>query len=181
MKPAASDTTVPTPVSLDARSAPNAMAPPPTAIVTRMRFAAPPMQVWDGLMFYEQIDEPPPLRLRLLLPLPIRTEGPNSEVGDEAVCIYEGGHLRKRITRIEPGHHYGFDVVEQALAIGGGLTLSGGCYVLRELPGGGTEVAVTTRYVGGKQPAWLWKPIEATVCHMFHRHLLSSIRRKITP
>jgi hypothetical protein len=59
------------------------------------------------------------------------------------------------------------------------LTLSGGCYTLRALPGRLTEVAVTTRYVSGKRPGWLWKPIEAAVCHLFHRHLLSAIRRKI--
>jgi hypothetical protein len=181
MKPTANDATAPTPARVDARRPANAIARPPTSIVTRMICAAAPAQVWDGLMFYEQIDEPPPLRLRLLLPLPIRTEGPNSAVGDESVCIYEGGHLRKRITRIEPERHYGFDVVEQNLAIGRGLTLCGGCYTLRELAGGRTEVAVTTRYVSRKQPAWLWRPVEATVCHMFHRHLLASIRRRIEP
>ena len=180
MKPAANESTVPTSADvITGRINQNALAQPPTAIVTRMNFAASPAQAWDALMFYEQIDEPPPLGLRLLLPLPIRTEGPNSAVGDESLCVYEGGHLKKRITRIDPGRHYGFDVVEQDLAIGRGLTLCGGCYTLRELAGGRTEVAVTTRYVSRKQPAWLWKPIEASVCHMFHRHLLSSIRRRI--
>jgi hypothetical protein len=155
------------------------MAPAPTSIVTRMNFAAAPQQVWDGLMYYEQIDEPPPLHLRLLLPRPIRTVGSKSAVGDEATCVYEGGHLLKRVTEIEPCRHYGFEVVEQNLAFGGGLRLSGGCYTLRELPGQGTEVAVVTRYVSRKRPVWLWGPIEATVCHMFHRHLLAAIRRKI--
>ena len=59
------------------------------------------------------------------------------------------------------------------------MTLSGGGYTLRELPGGHTEVAVTTRYWAGRRPGWLWKPIEATVCHMFHRYLLAAMRRKV--
>jgi hypothetical protein len=144
-----------------------------------MKFAASPERVWGGLMFYEQIEERPPLHLRLLLPLPIRTECSKSKVGDDVRCSYEGGHLLKRITQIDRGRHYGFEVVEQNLAVGGGLMLSGGCYTLRGLPGGGTEVAVTTRYVSLRRLTWLWKPIEAAVCHMFHRHLLAAMRRRV--
>jgi len=144
-----------------------------------MTFAAPPTQVWRGLLFYEQITERPPLHLRLLLPVPIGTEGSKVNVGDSVKCLYEGGHLLKRITQIKLNNHYGFDVVEQNLAVGGGLTLSGGSYVLRELPDGGTEIAVATRYMSLRNPKWLWKPIEAIVCHMFHRHLLLAMRRRI--
>ena len=96
-----------------------------------------------------------------------------------AWCLYAGGQLRKRVAHIDPGKCYGFEVVEQHLAVGNGLLLAGGCYMLRELPSRGTEVAVMTRYVSRKRPDWLWNPIEAAVCHMFHRHLLQSIRRKI--
>jgi hypothetical protein len=178
MKPAASESSA---LAADNAVPPGtaAMAQQPTSIVTRMNFAAAPEQVWDGLMFYEQIEEPPPLPLRLLLPLPIRTYGSKSAVGEEAMCLYEGGHLLKRVTQIDRCRHYGFEVVEQNLAVGGGLTLAGGCYTLRELPGRCTEVAVTTRYVSRKRPGWLWRPIEAAVCHMFHRHLLSAMRRRI--
>jgi len=146
--------------------------------MTRMAFAAPLDRVWNGLMFYEQIDQPPPLHLRLLLPVPIRTEKTDPKVGVQVRCSYEGGHLVKRITTIDPKRHYGFDVVEQSLSIGGGLKLSGGGYTLCELPDGYTEVAVTTRYAGGRRPGWFWKPVEAAVCHLFHRHLLVAMRRK---
>jgi hypothetical protein len=155
------------------------MAHRSASIVTRMNFSASPEQVWSGLMFYEQIEGRPPLHLRLLLPLPIRTDGSKSAVGDEAICLYEGGHLLKRVTHVDTLRHYGFEIVEQNLAVRGGLILSGGCYTLRELPGRRTEVAVTTRYVSRKRPGWLWRPIEAIVCHLFHRHLLSAMRRKI--
>ena len=122
----------------------------PSSIVTRMSFAASPVQVWKGLLFYEEIGGPPPTHLRLLLPVPIRTEGKVSEVGGEAMCLYEGGHLLKRVTRIEPGQFYEFEVAEQALSVGGGMRLSGGRYTLRELADGLTEVAVETRYVSTK-------------------------------
>ncbi|HTR57565.1 MAG TPA: hypothetical protein VMM27_05280 [Casimicrobiaceae bacterium] len=167
-----------------ARPAPIARARPATTqssttVVTRMVFAAPPKQVWNGLLFYEQIQERPPLHLRLLLPVPVRTEGPKSQVGDDVKCVYECGDLIKRITRIDAPRHYEFEVIEQNLKFGGGLALIGGGYALRLLEGGGTEVGITTRYVSAMRPAWLWRPVEATACHMFHRHLLSAMRRAI--
>jgi hypothetical protein len=149
-----------------------------TSVITRTSIAASPPQVWRSLMFYEQIEESPPLHLRLLLPLPIGAEGSKLAVGDQATCLYKGGHLLKHVTQIDPCRHYEFTVVEQTLVIGRGVLLCGGCYTLSELPGRRTELAVTTRYVSSKGPRWLRKPIEATVCHLFHRHLLSAIQSK---
>ena len=151
----------------------------PTSVVTRMTFAASPTQVWQGLVFYEDIQEPPPLHLRLLLPVPIGTEGRISKVGGAVKCLYEGGYLLKRVTRIERGKLYEFQVAEQALSVGRGMRLSGGRYSLRELADGRTEVALETQYVSTRWPRWFWKPLEGLVCRSFHRCLLSSMRRKI--
>ncbi len=149
------------------------------SVVTRMVFAAPPAQVWDGLVFYEELGGRPPWHLRLLLPVPIRTEGKVSAVGDEATCLYEGGHLLKRITKIEKGDLYEFEVAEQALSVGGGMRLSGGRYTLRGLPDRQTEVSVETRYLSRKRPRWFWRPLEKMVCHLFHRYLLGTMRRQV--
>jgi hypothetical protein len=151
-----------------------------SSVLTQMVFAIPPAEVWGKLMFYEQIETPPPLYLRLLLPVPTGTEGRKSQVGDEARCLYQGGHLIKRVTQIETGRHYGFEVVEQALEVGGGIRLSGGGYTLRQIPGG-TEVTLATRYVSPRRPRWLWRPIEAAVCHRLHRHILGAMRRSGAP
>ncbi len=148
-----------------------------TTVVTKEVFDVPPERAWETLMFYEQVETRPPLHLRLLLPVPIRTEGRKEAVGDEALCLYEGGNLIKRVTKVEAGSHYGFSVVKQDLEVGGGMRLSGGWYTLRELPGGRTEVEAATRYASPKRPRWLWEPVEATVCHMFHRHILKEMRR----
>ncbi len=156
-----------------------ATAAQPISVVTRVAFAASPAQVWEVLMFYEEVGQPPPLHLRLLLPVPIRTAGRISEVGDETMCLYEGGHLRKRITRIARRDLYEFEVAEQALSFGGGIRLSGGRFALRGLPDGQTEVSLETRYRTTRSPRWLWKLFERMVCHSFHRHLMGSMRRKI--
>jgi len=149
-----------------------------TAVRTRTRIPSSPERVWDALMFYEQIDARPPLYLRLLLPLPTGADSRTAEIGGEVKCSYQSGYLLKRLTRIDPPRHYGFEVVEQNLTLGGGLRLSGGCYALRELPSSGTELTVTTRYSGARRPRWLWKAVEVAVCHGFHRYLLASIRAR---
>ncbi len=156
-----------------------AISPPTVSIATPMTFAATADQVWDRLMFYEQLDGRPPFHLRLLLPVPIRTIGDKSHVGDEARCVYEGGHLIKRITQIDRGRIYAFEVVEQALEVGGGMKLLGGEYRLDEITPGTTEVTLSTRYTSTKRPRWLWRPIEAAVCHSFHRHILRTMRRDV--
>jgi len=130
-------------------------------------------------MFFEQIARRPPLYLRLLLPAPRRAEGRRSAVGDETRCVYEKGHLLKRVTEIAPGRRCGFEVVEQRLAIRGGIRLAGGSYTLRELPDGTTRVELETRYVASRRPRWLWRQIETAVCHAFHRHILSAMRREL--
>lgn len=147
-------------------------------VTTKLAFASPAERVWEGLMFYEQLDERPPFYLRWLLPVPIRTEGKKSEVGDEALCLYEGGHLIKRVTQIEPNRLYAFSVTEQQLEVGR-MQLSNGSYELRPRPDGGTDLIAMTRYVSHRRPRWLWRGIEAQVCHLFHRHILRSMRSKI--
>lgn len=150
-----------------------------TSVVTRMAFPAPPEQVWNALMLFESTEERPPLHLRLLLPIPVRTEGTTSQVGDEIRCRYRSGYLVKRITCIEASRHYEYEVIEQNLRVFSGLALAGGCYTLQPLLGDHTDVSVTTRYASILRPAWLWKRIEAMTFRMFHRHLLSATRRKV--
>ena len=149
-----------------------------TSVVTRMNFAIPPEKVWEGLMFYEQIAKRPPLLLRLLLPVPIRTEGRKSEVGDLVTCHYVSGHLRKRGTHVTRERNYTFEVIEQNLSLGG-IRLAGGSYTLFPLPDGGTEVVLETRYHSAKRPRWLCARIEAVVCHLFHRHILRAMRSSL--
>ena len=150
----------------------------PVQVVTKLEVATSPARVWDSLMFYESIEGTPPLLLRLLLPAPIRTVGSKSKVGDEATCLYQGGHLLKQVTHIEPQRLYEFRVSEQQLAVGRTIKLSGGYYALRELAPNRTELSIMTRYTSRNRPRALALPVETTVCHLFHHYLLNSIRRK---
>jgi hypothetical protein len=149
------------------------------SVVTCMDLAAPAAAVWETLMFYEQVEEPPPWLLRLLLPVPLRTEGRPRAVGDEIRCLYQGGDLSKRVTRMTPGRNYDFEVVAQNLALGGGIRLVGGSYTLITLANGSTRLALETLYTSPRRPRWFCRWIEARVCHLFHRHILSAMRAAI--
>jgi hypothetical protein len=146
------------------------------SVATRMDLAAPAEDVWERLMFYEQIEEPPPWLLRLLLPVPLRTEGRPRVVGDEIRCVYQGGDLIKRVTRMTRGWNYEFDVVRQNLSVGGGIKLAGGSYTLITLANGGTRLILETLYTSPWRPRWLCRWIEERTCHLFHRHILKAMR-----
>jgi hypothetical protein len=110
--------------------------------------------------------------------MPVRSEGEKRSIGDVATCVYSQGHLLKKVTQITSNELYEFQVIEQQLVFGGGLRLLGGSYGLRSISSDRTEVAVTTRYISLKQPRFLWEPVEARVCHAFHRFLLQAIQKK---
>jgi hypothetical protein len=148
-------------------------------VVTRRTFAASPLRTWNGLIFYEQVERRAPLLLRRLLPRPLRTEGRKSEIGAAVNCVYDDGYLVKRITAVEPPRRYEFEISEQALEINRGIRLLGGSYVLHELRDGRTEVALTTRFWSPRRPRWLWKRMEAALCHRFHSFILSAMRERV--
>lgn len=148
-------------------------------VVTARTFALPAAELWDALMFYEEVPSRPPLVLRLLLPAPLGAKGRRSTVGDETRCLYRGGHLLKRVTRADEPSHYAFKVIEQTLLFGG-IRLSGGSYTLRETADRATRVEVETRYHATRRPRSLWRRVEAAVCHRFHDYILASIETEAT-
>jgi hypothetical protein len=147
-------------------------------VSTAMTFHATPQQAWDGIVFYEQVEHPPPWLLTLALPRPVRTEGSKAAVGDVQRCVYERGHLVKRITRCEDRRELAFEVLEQHLHFERGVRLRDGAFRLEPLGSDGTRVVLTTRYVRRLSPAWLWEPMERKIIHTLHGHVLEGMRRR---
>jgi hypothetical protein len=145
------------------------------SIVTHRSIAAPAQRVWDGLQFYEELDQEAPFLLRLLLPRPARQVASAQVQGEATTLPYEGGHYARRITKLEPPLRYEFEVIDQQLKSDRGVLLLSGAYTLRETKPGLTDLAITTRYVSRIRPRWLADPIEAMLCRRLHRHLLDSI------
>lgn len=130
-------------------------------------------------MFYEDVTDSPPFFLRGILPAPLGSEGCKSEVGSEVKCRYAAGNLVKRVTHIIRWRSYSFEVIEQNLSLRGGIKVLGGDYVIHKLSQDRTRVALSTRYESPNQPRWLFGRLEATVCHLFHRHILTAIRNNV--
>jgi hypothetical protein len=148
------------------------------AVTTTVRFDAAPAAVWDGLLFYEEVPRRPLWLLRLFLPRPIRTLGKQTEVGATIECVYEDGHMLKRITAAQPARLVRFDVIDQDLGIEHCVSMDGGSYEIRPC-GFGSEVALTTLYRGHLRPRWLWRPLERSLAHRVHRHILDGMRATV--
>jgi hypothetical protein len=144
-------------------------------VSTRASIDAAPEEVWRRIMFYEEVPSPPPLLLRLLLPVPLRTSKTGLCIGAVVQCSYSGGgRLMKRITEVQPPTLVRFEVVEQQLGIERCFTTLAGSYEIARTDGG-SEVALTTRYAGHLRPRWLWRTPERVLAHQLHRHILGGM------
>ena len=70
------------------------------AVTTERTVSVSAADAFDALMFYEEVRHPPPLILRVGLARPLRTTGSSRTVGDVKNCIYNKGHITKRVTSI---------------------------------------------------------------------------------
>ena len=144
------------------------------AVTTRAGFEAPPDEVWQRMMFYEEVPHRPPLLLRIFLPSPVKTQGNGKQVGAIVECTYSHGSLVKCITALEAPRLVRFEVLEQHLGVERCVTTVEGSYEIRA-EGRGSEVALTTNYRGHLRPRWLWRPFERLLAHQLHRHILGGM------
>jgi hypothetical protein len=145
------------------------------AVETALHLDATPEEVWQGILFYEEVPRRPLWFLRIFLPRPIRTDGDKTRVGAIVRCTYDGGHLLKRITAVEPARLVRFDVLEQRLGVEDCVSMSQGSYEIRAT-GDGSEVVLTTRYRSHLRPRRLWRALERYLAHRLHRHILDGMR-----
>ncbi len=139
---------------------------------------APPGRTWDGIQFYEEVRRPVPWLLWLSPSLrPQYTRGRSERVGDLKVCVYQRGHLVKRITDVEPGRRLAFAVVDQQQIETDGVTLVDGSFELEAVDGGRrTRVTLTTRYVPKLAPRFAYAWAEAWTVHTLHGHVLAGMK-----
>jgi len=141
-------------------------------VETRTYVAAKPDEVWQRLMFFEEVPHRPPLLLRLLLPVPLSTSKAGVRAGESVECTYSrGARIVKRFTEVSPPFLVCFDVVEQHLGIEPCLMTVSGSYRIRSF-GAGSEIALTTTYRGHLRPRGLWRIPERRFAHEVHRHIL---------
>lgn len=147
-------------------------------VSTRMLLEATPEEVWNGILFYEEVPGTAPWHLRQFLPAPVRTEGDKRTVGAVIHCTYDRASLIKQITHIEPARLMRFDVLEQRLGVEHAVTMGEGSYEIRS-SGSGSEVVLSTHYRGHMRPRWLVRWLEHHLAHELHRFILAGMRAHI--
>jgi hypothetical protein len=143
-------------------------------VTTTLLLHVPSRFAWEALRFYEDIPARPSPLLRLVLPIPIRSEGRKLQLGALVRCTYEGGYLVKRITVVDAPRLLRFEVLEQHLGIEHCISLGDGSYEIRD-HGSSSEILLTTAYRGHLRPRFLWRPLERILAHAVHRHILRGI------
>jgi hypothetical protein len=114
---------------------------------TSGRLPCEAQRAWEKVCFYEHIAIQPSWLLRTVLPVPTRTTGAYSKVGDMSRCLYsDGGYLAKRITHIVDGQRIEFDIIEQSIRYAGRIVLKGGTIRIQSHDDGTSSVLMATRY-----------------------------------
>jgi hypothetical protein len=147
-------------------------------VQTSLTVDATPEEAWNAIMFYEDVEHPPPWLLHLALPQPIKSEGNKDKEGEIVRCFYNCGTISKRISRVEPGRRLSFEVVEAVMRSENYAQLRDGHFEIEPHGEGQSRITLTTRYERKLRPAWIWEPIERKVIHTLHDHVLEGMRRK---
>ena len=114
---------------------------------TTARLTCEAQRAWNKVCFYEHIAIRPSWLLRTVLPVPVRTTGAYSAVGNVSRCLYsDGGYLTKQIRRIEAGQRIDFDIIEQTIRYAGRIALKGGTIRIEPGNDGTCSVEMTTHY-----------------------------------
>jgi hypothetical protein len=154
---------------------------PPEVVVedvsTQMVFHAPAARAWDAIVFFEEVKNPPPWILRVGLARPLYTRGSARAVGDVKICVYNKGHITKRIRTVEPSRFLGFEVIEQQIGYERDIRLVGGSFAFAPLGTEDTLVTLTTTYRPRLAPRFCWRRGEALAIHTLHRHVLEGMRQ----
>jgi hypothetical protein len=151
---------------------------PRLTLITHRTIGVSAARVWSSLLFYEELEVAPPLILRLFLPRPVPAVAGAPDVGRETTLHYAGGHYARRVVRLDPPHHYEFEVTEQRLATDRGVVLLGGAYTLRAIDSSQTDLSITTVYSSGLRPRWLFQSLETAICRRLQRHLLDEVAKR---
>lgn len=125
-------------------------------VCTSGRLPCEAQRAWEKVCFYEHIAIRPSWFLRTVLPVPTRTTGSYSKVGNVSRCLYsDGGYLAKQITGLVGGQRIEFDIIEQSIRYAGRIVLKGGTIQIQSDDDGTSSVRMVTRYELHRAARWV--------------------------
>jgi hypothetical protein len=162
---------------------------PERAVTTSVSIAASASAVWDAVIAFPPITDPPEdiFRMGVAYPIEARIEG--SGVGATRLCTFSTGSFVEPITTWQPGHLLAFDVTSSpppmqefspyqhvdAPHLHGHMQSHRGQFRLIH-HGAFIELVGTTWYSHEMWPQWYWGPLTDHIIHQIHHRVLHHIR-----
>ncbi len=164
---------------------------PTLAVSTRIDIQAPPEVVWQQVIAFPEITEPPAWFFRTGIASPLRAHIDGSGVGATRCCEFTTGTFVEPITVWDENQRLAFDVTEQPEPmfeltpyrhihpphLSGGFRSTRGEFRLEALPNGSTRLTGTTWYVLNMHPQAYWTLWSDELIHRIHLRVLEHIRR----
>lgn len=159
------------------------LTPPhaPETVVTARVFPMDREAAWNSIVFYGDVEAPPPILTRIGLARPLGTTGVPDKVGARTQCDYTTGRIEKLITELRTGELLAFEVTEQVGVEDHSVELLSGSFSFEDAPGGGTLVTLRTTYRPLLDARFAWRPLERAVCRDLHLHVLRGMELQETP
>jgi len=151
-------------------------------VCTSGRLACEARQAWEKVCFYEHIVTEPSWLLRTVLPVPVRTTGTYSNVGDISRCLYsDGGYLAKKIVQIVDGRRIEFDIIEQSIRYANRIVLKGGTIQIESHADGTSSVLMVTRYELHRAARWVPRVFINYVVKAMHEIVIRDMQAQLRP
>lgn len=165
-------------------------APPLRAVVTQVVIDAPVERVWETVVAFPKITDPPDGIFRCGIAYPIEARIDGTGVGAVRHCIFSTGSFVEPITTWDEPRLLAFDVRESppplkelsfheelnAPHLHGHMASEKGQFRLIEGDGKVT-LEGTTWYRHSLAPQWYWGPITDFMIHRIHERVLNHIER----
>lgn len=174
-------------VAVDLKTKPQG---PIRSVTTRVVVQAPIQRVWQTVIAFPKITEPPAgiFCCGIAYPIEARIEG--TGVGAVRHCVFSTGAFVEPITHWEEPHRLAFDVLESpapmreisfhehvdAPHLHGHMVSHRGEFRLIE-ENGQVVLEGTTWYSHTLAPQWYWGPISDYLIHRIHERVLNHIKR----
>ncbi len=160
-------------------------------VVSRVKIAAAPEQVWPLVTEFPSLPRPDEFLFRIGIAYPTAAHIDGEGEGAIRHCTFNTGSFVEPITAWEPPHRLAFDVVDSpqpmiewspferhidAPHLHGFFRARHGEFRLEPLPGGRTELVGTTWYSHGLQPEGYWQLWSDLMVHAIHARVLDHIQ-----
>lgn len=166
-------------------------APEPREVVSTIVIDAPPAKVWDAVVEFNRIEEPPDWLGALGIAYPIEADIEGTGVGAVRYCRFSTGPFVEPITVWDEPHRLAFDVASHPAPLEEWSPYQSvttphldhyfrserGEFRLIELPDGRTRLEGSTWYTIDIHPMPYWSVLAEPLLHRIHTRVFRQIQR----